>query len=125
LLGLLWLARVALDVLLAATLPHPFLLLICVGDVILFTLCLAGCIELGFGKRVVRLSRSQWRIVFNATLVLGGFYVMIKNYGELLNMPSLSGEGGLLQILLDFLPYLLFAVPVILLEHERKKAGEN
>lgn len=124
LLGILWAVSLFWAFMLATSAPHPYLVMKSLGDIVLLSLCLAGCIELAFGKCVVKFTRSHWRMVFNGTLILGAMHVMLKNFGEAMGVPSFVGEGGILQILLDFLPYVLFAIPVIILEHERKKAGE-
>ncbi len=126
LLGFLWLSHMSLDVMLVVSMPHPFLMVVGVANVVLLSLCLAGAVELGFRKRIVRLSRKGWRITFNCTFVLGGFYVLLKNYGELLGMPGFAGgDAGLFQAALDFLPYVLFALPVVILEHEYFKRDQE
>lgn len=124
LLSILWLTNVVIAFWsLTASLPLAFALKN-LGDIVLFTLCLLVCIELAFAKTIVSLSTPQLRLTYNATLFLGGAHVMMKNFGDMLGLPSPVGELNIFQIVLDFLPYVLFAIPVILLEHERKKAGQ-
>lgn len=124
LLGILWLVTTFTDIWSLAYVRHLAFAVKGVGTPVLFTLCLAGCVELAWGRRLVRFDALRWRMTYQATLLMGGFYVMLKNYGELLGVPTFSGEASLLQVGLDFLPYMLFAIPVILLEHEMKKAGQ-
>lgn len=125
LLAVLWLASVAVDFwTLTASLPLAFALK-SLADIVLFTLCLLVAVELAFSRVLVTLSTPQLRLVYNATLFVGGAHVMLNNFGDLLGVPSPVGDTSILQIGLDFLPYLLFSIPAIVLEHERKKAGQD
>lgn len=121
LLGVLWLVTTFTDIWSLAYVRHVAFAVKGVGTPVLFTLCLAANVELAWRRRIVKFDTLRWRMTYQATLLMGGFYVILKNYGELLGVPTFSGDAGLLQLGLDFLPYLLFAIPVILLEYERKK----
>lgn len=122
LLGVLWIGSLVRDLTLVAMGAPALLSARALGEVLLFGLCLAGCVELAWGRTVVRLSTVQWRLVSNGTFILGGLSVMFGSYGELFGLPQAAGRGGVLQAVLDFLPALVFAIPVVILEHERTKA---
>lgn len=121
LLALLWLVTTATDLWGLAYAQHPLFVIKGLGTVVLFTLSLAGCIQLAWGRALVRFAPGQWRMVYQATLALGAFYVLLKNFGELLGVATMSGPTNIFQLGLDFLPYLLFAIPIIVLEHELNK----
>ena len=122
LLVVLWAVTTFTDIWSLAYAPHILFAIKSVGTPVLFTLCMAGCVQLAWDRRLVRFSAGQWRTTYQATLAMGGFYVVLKNFGDVLGVPTFAGDAGLLQLGLDFLPYLLFAVPVILLKHELKKS---
>ncbi len=92
-------------------------------DIALFALCLLGAFGLAFRRSYWEPLR--WRMVYQATLVLGVFSVMIMGFGERFGMPSPMGKPSLLQLGMLFLPYLLFALPVILYEHALRKGFKN
>ena len=123
LLAVLWVVTVFTDIWGLAYARHVLFVIKGVGTPVLFTLGLAGCVELAWGRRLVRFDAVRWRMAYQATLIMGGFYVMLKNYGDLLGVPTFAGEAGLMQLGLDFLPYLLFAIPLILLEHKKRTAA--
>lgn len=88
-------------------------------DIALFSICLAGCFGLAF-KRVY-LEPTRWRLTYQATLTLGVFSVMLMGFGDRFGVPMPVGQPSLLELGLMFLPYLLFALPVILYEQALKK----
>ena len=90
------------------------------GDVLILGACVLACYGLAFKKKY--LDVAKWRMMYPLTILLGLFT------GALLAMPEKFGilyrePSGLLDIAMRFLPYILFAVPVILYQHEltRKK----
>ncbi len=87
-------------------------------DIALFSACLAACHGLVYKRRYWEAPR--WRLIYQATLTLGVFGVMLMGYGERFGVPSPVGSPGLIQLGLWFLPYLLFVIPVILYEHALK-----
>ncbi|MBU1003882.1 MAG: hypothetical protein KKE73_15330 [Proteobacteria bacterium] len=121
LLLVLWLTTSFTDLWSLAYASHHLFVIKSIATVVLFTLCLAGCIQLAWGKTLLRFAPGQWRMVYQATLAIGAFYVMLKNFGDLMGVATMSGPINIFQIGLDFLPYLLFAIPVIVLEHELNK----
>lgn len=96
------------------------------GDVILFTLCLAASFELGFGRKVLKsMDAGRWRLAGQATLALGVFQTFLYTLGESLGAPDLIPEPSLLDVGRLFLPYVLFAIPAIVLSHELAKAASG
>lgn len=93
------------------------------GTIVLFSLCLRGCYGLVFKKTYW--IPEKWRIVFQGTLVLGVFTVILYGYGENLGVPSPAGAPTLIDLGLMYLPYLLFAIPVILYENTLKKSAQE
>jgi len=121
LLSVLFLTRVVVSVWVLLSLPHYLVFLNHAADIVLFALCLAGCLDLAFKKRLVNFSQDKWRLTYQATLVLGAGSVLLTNYGHSLGVPSPAGSPGILTLGLIFLPYVLFAIPVIVHTHELKK----
>ncbi|WP_461209716.1 hypothetical protein [Desulfocurvus sp. DL9XJH121] len=119
LLAVLWAVTVFRDIWSLAYAQHVFFAVRAVGATVLFTLCLAGALELGWGLRLARLRPSQWRLAYLGCLGLGALHVLAGVHGELLGLPAPEAGPSLLRMGLNFLPYLLFAIPVIILEHER------
>jgi hypothetical protein len=92
-------------------------------DVVAFSLCLAAALELGFGRRLVkRFTDGHWKLTGQATIALGILQTFLYGWGERIGMPDLIPQPGILTILRLMLPYVLFAVPAILLG---SKALEN
>lgn len=118
LLILLWLSTTFTELWSIAYATNVLFVLKSLGAVVLFTLCMAGCLQLAWNRRLVRFTTPQWRMTYQATLALGAFAVLLKNFGEVLGVAMEPVPTGLMQIGMDFLPYLLFAIPVIILEHE-------
>lgn len=118
LLGLLWVGGLLRGAGLALFGAHPELAALALAEAALFGLCLAAGVELAFGRRVVRLEGPRWGLAGRAALSLGGLGAFVVLLGPELGLPG----GGPLDALLAFLPALLFAVPPILLAHERAKA---
>jgi len=119
LLGLLWLSVTLRDLWSVAFATHPLFVLRAIGTAVLFTLCLAGCLELAWRRRLVRFSSVQWRMTYQATMAMGVFTVLLRHFGYLLGIADGQSAATLTAIGMDVLPFVLFAIPVILLEHER------
>jgi len=120
-LSVLYLSRIIVSVWVMLNPPHYLIFLNHAADMVLFTLCLAGCLDLAFKKRLVNFSTDKWRLTYQATLVLGACTVLLMCYGDKVGVPSPVGNPGFLTIGLIYLPYVLFAIPVIVHEHELKK----
>lgn len=103
------------------SLPHYLVFLNHAADIVLFALCLTACLDLAFKKRLVNLSPDKWRLTYQATLVLGACSVLLTKYGDRLGVPSPAGSPDILTLGLIFLPYVLFAIPVIVYVYELKK----
>ncbi|BBD09713.1 hypothetical protein [Desulfovibrio ferrophilus] len=121
LLAVLWLTTSFTDLWSLAYASHPLFVLKSIGTVVLFTLCLMGCLQLAWGRIFIRFAPGQWRMTYQGTLTMGAFYVLLKNFGDVLGVATMAGDTSIFQIGLDFLPYLLFAIPIIVLEHELNK----
>ncbi len=123
LLAVLWLTRMTVSLWALLTGQHPLLMLNHALDLIVLTLALAGAMQAGFGKILLpRFTAQHWRLVSRGTLLLGALSTMLYTHGEAVGVPSSAGPG-LMNVALVFLPYLLFAIPVIVLEFELRKAA--
>ena len=98
---------------------HWLRILKSVGDLVLFALCLRGAFGLAWNRVYAR--QGVWNNVGAATLVLGGFSVMLFGYGEIFGVPTPAGKPSLISLGLVFLPYVLFAAPVVIYEYKMKK----
>lgn len=122
LLCVLCLSKVLVSLWGLVTASHLLVGVVFLGDVVLLPLCTLGCYALAF-KKVVW-SAGTWGAIRLLTLALGVFAVVVFGYGEQFGVPSI-GQRGMLTIALVFLPYLLFAIPVILYENALKKGFEG
>lgn len=93
------------------------------GNFVLFSLCLAGAIAQAYGKTLVKLPRTGWWWVGRLTLVLGAYTTVLYTRGDVFGLPS--PPSGFMHAALIFLPYVLFAVPVIVYEHELGKQDKK
>lgn len=119
LLGILYLLRIFVSVWALTHLPHYLFFIQHLGDLVLFSLCMAGGIAQAYGKAIVNLDRGTWKLVSRLTLILGAYTVLLYVKGdEVFGIPSPAAGGGLLQVAMLFLPYVLFSIPVIVYEHE-------
>lgn len=119
LLCVLYLATVAMSI---WSLTNPLHLLVALKnalDIGLFSMCLVAAFGLAF-KRIF-LEPTRWRMTYQATLTLGAFSVMLMGFGGRFGVPMPVGEPGLLELGLIYLPYLLFAIPVVLYEKALRK----
>jgi hypothetical protein len=124
LLAILYALRMFISLWALTTLPHWLFALNHLADIALFTLCVAAAVEFGFGKRLVRLPLDTWRLVGRLTLVLGAFSTLLYTNGQIFGAPAPAAGGGILQVAMIFLPYVLFAIPVIVYEHKLRQ-GES
>ncbi|NCC26037.1 MAG: hypothetical protein EOM25_12720 [Deltaproteobacteria bacterium] len=92
------------------------------ATMVAFSLCLVGAFGLAWGR--TWWTPRHWVMAGQATLILGGLAVILFGYGELFGVPTPQGRPGLLHMGMVFLPYLLFAIPVILYGSSQEKAGE-
>lgn len=110
------------DIKLMVALADTWFFVTCLGDIILFTLCLIASFELGFSRQVLRsMNAPRWRLAGQATLALGVFQTFLFTLGERIGAPDLIPNPGILDVLRLFLPYLLFAVPAVAHSHELGK----
>lgn len=126
LLAILYVLHISINIWALTTLPHYLFAIQHLADLVLLTLCMAGGIAHSFGKVLVRLERGSWRMVSRLTLVLGAFTVLLYVKGdEVFGVPAPASGGGIMQVALIFLPYVLFAIPVIVYEHELGKKAKG
>jgi hypothetical protein len=119
LLFVLYLATVMRNGLALAYPSHPLVSLRDVAAIVLFGLCVLGCHSMAFAR--TRFNPPAWRLVYTATLALGVFSLLLHTFGERMGVTWQGGKPHFLSMVMDFLNYLLFAVPVILLENRMKK----
>ena len=101
--------------------PNYLYILNHLADMVVFSLCLAGCLDLAFKKRLLNFSPDKWRRTYQATLMVGILNVLLYCYGDRFGAPALIRNPGIFTVIKFFLPYVLFAIPVIVHEHELKK----
>ena len=123
LLALLYIATMVMNI---WSLTHSIPMLMALKnalDIVLFSLCLFGAYGLGF-KREYWVP-ARWRMTYQATLALGVFSVILMGFGERFGMPTPYTEPGIIQLVLMYLPYLLFALPVILYDNTLRKGFQE
>jgi hypothetical protein len=119
LLGILYALRMLVSVWALSHVPHYLFMLQHLADIVLFSLCMAGSVAHAYGKHVIRLERGTWKLVSRLTLVLGAFTVLLYVKGDVIfGIPAPAAGGGIFQVAMIFLPYVLFAIPVIVYEHQ-------
>jgi len=119
LLCVLYLATLVMSV---WSLTNPLHLLVALKnalDIALFFLCLVGCFGLAFRREY--LEPTRWRLTYQATLTLGVFSVVLMGFGGRFGVPMPVGDPSLVELGLLYLPYLLFAIPVVLYEQALRK----
>lgn len=122
-LAVLWAMRMFISMWAMLQGQHPMLMLNHALDLVVLTLAMAGAVQLGFGKVFLpRFTTGHWRMVSRGTLLLGALSALLYTHGEAVGVPPSAG-AGLMQVALIFLPYLLFAIPVTVLEHELRKTA--
>jgi hypothetical protein len=125
LLGILYLLRLLVSIWTLTYLPHFLFIIQHLGDMVLFSLCMAGGIAFAYGKHILKFDRGTWKLISRLTLILGAYTVLLYVKGdEVFGIPAPASGGGLFQILMIFLPYVLFSIPVIVYEHELSKKNE-
>ena len=121
-LAVLFVAHVAMSVFLVIFVPHPMYLLKTVVDVVLFALALLGCYGLTHHKAIW--TSFTWRVIFQAILVIGAFFVLANVAGGKMGIDFPTPPVTRMPILYPFmlgLVYVLFAWPVILYEYALRK----
>ncbi len=98
------------------TTGHPLPLLRAAAEIIVLGLCLWGCYGLAFKKRY--LEPVKWKIIYQFTLILGVATVVLTGYGQSFGMPGTPEGISLFHLFMILLPFLLFAVPVIIYAKE-------
>lgn len=119
LLSVLYLAFLALAVWGLTTFLHMYITLKLLADIVLPGLCVWACYGLAFKK--VYMGPIAWRMVYNLTFILGVFAVLLRGWPDKLGVPSPVGAPHVLDLALTFLPYILFAIPAVLYDHELKQ----
>lgn len=94
-----------------------------IGNIVLYTLCLSAAVEFAYKKRVIKLSRTNIWWVGRLTLLLGAYTTLLYTRGDIFGMPS--PPSNFLHAALIFLPYVLFAIPVIVYEYELRKKEQG
>jgi hypothetical protein len=116
LLCVLYLATILKRTLLLLVTPPPFLALTAVLDLVVLGLDLWGALCFAFNKPFFAVQRL--RLMYQGTLVLGVASVTAQ----------VAASGGVEQmgfgplgVALSFLPYVLFAAPIILFDRSRRE----
>jgi len=123
LLGFLYVLQMALSVWSLTAKVNVFYALGHVGNIAAFSLCLLGAVAFAYGWSPVRISRRAWWWVGRLTLVLGAYTTVLYTRGDVFGLPS--PPSGFMHAALILLPYVLFAVPVIVYEHELGKQDKK
>jgi hypothetical protein len=112
LLAILFAGRLFANGVVFLTVTHPVPLLRAVVELVCFGLCLWGCYGMAFRKRY--LDQARWKIIYNLTLIVGVVTVVLAVYGSEFGIPGSTGDISLFHGGMILLPFLLFAVPVII-----------
>jgi hypothetical protein len=120
LLSVLYLSRLAENGLILLHAPYALQAAIKLAEIVIFALCLAAAVGLGWGKRWR--TPGFWGASGTASLMLGAASVMVFGFGGLFGLPQPERQN-ILQLGLMYLPYVLFAVPAVL--YDRELRGEK
>jgi len=99
----------------------PLIMVSYVSDIILFSLCLRVCYGMAFNKRYF--TPDSVKLIYYGVMGMGIISLLLLTKGELLGLPDL--EIHILNLLLWLLPYLLFALPCMLLGRVLKEDGDD
>ena len=119
LLAVLYVIHVVMGVFEVVVAPHDMRVLKLVIDAVVFALCLVGCFGLAYRKALW--SPLTWRVIYQATLVMGCFFFFAQGFGDSVGIDHPDKDAGLLNLMMNLLNYLLFAVPVIVYEHALRR----
>lgn len=119
LLAVLYVGRLLVDGLVLMTASHIVPLVRAITEVVCFGVCLWGCYGLAFQKQY--LDQTKWKIIYQFTLLLGVATVVLAVYGKEFGIPGSPGGVSLFQGGMILLPFLLFAVPVIIYSKEMEE----
>ena len=119
LLCILFVIHTTVNVFVTVVDPHGMRVLKTALDFVLYGLCLYG----GYGlmTRKIIWTPMTWRMIYHATLVMGGFFFLTQGFGDRMGIEHPDQGAGMLNLIMTFLKYLLFAIPVILYEHALRK----
>ncbi len=119
LLGVLFVSSLATRLMTVSVSHEPLARALAGADIVAFGLCLVAAVEMAFHRRWLtsRFGAQGWRLVSRGALVLGAFAVASSAMSRPMSAP------GLLQLGLMLVPYVVFAIPVILFENELKAAA--
>ena len=99
----------------------PQIMVSYVADILLFSLCLRVCYGMAFNKRYF--TPQSVKLIYYGVMGMVVVSLFLLTKGELLGLPDL--EIHVLNLLLWLLPYLLFALPCILLGRVLKDDGDD
>jgi len=98
--------------------PQALALVKNLGDVVVLALCLRTAYDQAFGR--TWLDAAKCRLLYQATFALGIYAVILAATDTPYGPPGLFGPG-LVHAAMVFIPYLLFAIPVVLQEKRLKE----
>lgn len=113
LLAVLYLSTLANAAIGILAVPTPLALVKNLGDTVCLGLCLYAAFELSFARR--RLDAAACRLLYRGTGALGVYAVILSLTDVPYGPPGLFGPGPV-HAAMVFVPYVLFIVPVVLLE---------
>lgn len=114
LLAILFLSSVVTRVLQLLIVTDSLFAFKVLADIVLFALCLSACFGLAFNRRF--LAPAFWAWPGRLTLVLAGFHVL----QVLTSLPKDAASFRPVDLAMNILIYVLFAIPAILYANERK-----
>ncbi len=123
LLGVLYLATIARSVMALMGPPIGLVPYKAVIDIALFGLCLWGGYCFISGKTC--LDADKWKLVSRVTLAVGGMLTIGLVWGTSLGLATPYPSPSLLQAAMLLLPYVLFAIPMILYANELGKERDG
>ena len=119
LLGVLYLATITRSAMALMGPPIGLVPYKAVIDIVLFGLCLWGGYCFVSGKTC--LDADKWKLVSRITLGAGGMLTIGLVWGTSLGLDTPYPSPSILTALMLLLPYVLFAIPVIVFANELEK----
>ncbi len=120
LLIVLYLSTLANAAIGIAVFPSALALVKNLGDIVVFGLCLRTAYDHAFGR--TWLNAARCRLLYRGVFALGVYAVILAATGTRYGPPGMFGKG-LLHVIMVFVPYLLFAIPVVLQEKRLKEGA--
>ncbi|THB67061.1 MAG: hypothetical protein D6E12_09380 [Desulfovibrio sp.] len=115
LLCVLYVLHTGVNIFVAVVEPHGMYVMKALIDAVCFALCLVGSYGLAHRKPIW--TTWTWRTIYQATLVMGGFFFIAQGFGDVLGIDHPAADAGPINLAMLLIKYLLFAIPVVIYEY--------